>query len=42
MIANCVLTYLRRSPEIFRSGDELIGEERDEHIKLQLRELDNR
>ena len=28
--------------EIFRSGDELIGEERDEHIKLQLRELDNR
>lgn len=32
----------KKVAEIFRSGDELIGEERRQHIKGQLRELDNR
>tara|TARA_B100000029_G_scaffold387124_1_gene383081 strand:+ start:1129 stop:2490 length:1362 start_codon:yes stop_codon:yes gene_type:complete len=32
----------KKVAEIFRSGDELVGEERREHIKGQLRQLDNR
>ena len=32
----------RKVAEIFRSGDELVGEERRQHIKRRLRDLDDR